>query len=1195
MHTRAITQNRLSSGYTVLDGEDFLKSLEFGKKELGRSNARVFEARNRQDSTRAALKEIHLSDESDTSAVLKEVNLLKKIQEKDFGNYFVKFLGFCVIREDRDAFNSETTAYILMEKAHCCLTKLVDTRRRNAYVFHYFGVDEVLRSFRFLIDAFAFLQKDLAIAHCDIKPENLLVMHENELEFKVCDVGAGEILMNDKHTKTKTIKGTIPFLAPELSNESLLSKKNRNFFKADVFSLGLCFIYIITFRKFSKSDRQVLNDEVFQEILWEWINEAGNILNNEDLKGILKEMLEIDPQNRPDFRELQEKWLMAFPLKSPTISEDTNNRTRTFNDELVSNSFVADNEEGSSPERKNKKFVVKKKIVNKSVHLPNSINNFPSLQNTGQNTIINNTSNFTTANSTLKESVFNPLKELKGPAKPLESSKGAREDSIGATNRSTSKSVSNGKALSPVKAFKQPPKLSMEENSEDVSPISPESKKGVSPNKIPNGTLQKSYHIQLKDPHDSEDGRSPETCKKSAFGKKSLVRLEKVEKSEPILKKTHQKFISNGEGILLRKGSGPLITNKVLDQTRNSQHMTPRELNNISNINEPKDNNIVQFSTPKQPNFPSSVFQRPILDPSNFTSNRNPAYFSENRPEIEFYTHKDPNKDHPFFSTYGELEGNFPKTEANHIRNNKELHFATRQDKEISQFSYYREGFYSSNKDLYLLEINANTDLKKKKNTGVALPPLISTIENNYGKPINNPGSHSGIRNNIVRKKIEFRENSRRTLIVNKASLTGFLKNIERNKFVERRINLVLDQNIDEKEALSLFAMMGTLRDLKSLTVDIYFTHSICQSLLDFLEKCIEISEFSLIYREKIGNDSPLKYNPSHIIPSHASSFSLSKLNQVLLNFSGLTDLTLNFDKSLELSNFDSLLKNFNRLTEITALKLSLRGVNLTNHSLSEILNELSNHGKLQCLELFLENNLIDHVFFLSPIILPQSLKKISLSFGFNSKLDLTEIKNNPFEFPSNLETLNLDFEGVCLSNFLTLLTPEIGKLVKLKSLQLGLADCKLQTGDLTEFSGELAKLKMLETLDLNLKNNVGVTEICVVNLCKTIRSNFQNLRCLELNFLYIEISLATVKSILNIGNYMSCLKLEFLNLFMLRNLTQKVVREGIVSSNKDYKLEVCIAYPDLKEMKIFTRVNREKKDSLLPNVFFILYDLIYS
>ena len=1173
MHTRAITQNRLSSGYTVLDGEDFLKSLEFGKKELGRSNARVFEARNRQDSTRAALKEIHLSDESDTGAVLKEVNLLKKIQEKDFGNYFVKFLGFCVIREDRDAFNSETTAYILMEKAHCCLTKLVETRRRNAFVVHYFGLDEVLKSFRFLIDAFAFLQKDLAIAHCDIKPENLLVMHENELDFKVCDVGAGEILMNDKHTKTKTIKGTIPFLAPELSNENLLCKKNRNFFKADVFSLGLCFIYIITFRKFSKSDRQALNDEVFQEILWEWINEAGNILNTEDLKGILRQMLEIDPQNRPDFSELQEKWLNTFPLKSPTISEDTNNRTRTFNDE-ISNSFVADNEEGSSPDRKNKKFVVKKKIVNKSVHIPHSINNLASLPNTNPNTIINNTSNFTTANSTLKESVFNPLKELKGPVKP--------SDISGATNRSTSKSVSNGKALSPVKVFKQPPRLSVEENSEDVSPISPESKKGVSPTKMPNGNLQKSFHIQLKEPHDSEDGKSPESCKKSNFGKKSLVRLEKVEKAEPILKKTHQKFTSNGEGILVRKGSGPLITTKVLDQTRNSQFITPRELSNI----ETKDN-IVQFSTPKQPNFSSSVFQRPILDPSNFTSNKNPAYFSDNRPEIDFYTHKDPNKDHPFFSNYGESDGNFTKTEVAHIKNNKDLHLFVKQEKEISQFSYYREGFYSTNRDMYMLEINANTDLKKKKNTGVALPPL--TIENNSGRPPqNNPSTHSGIRNNLDRKNFEFHENSRRTLIVNKTSLTGFLKNIEKNKCVERKINLVLDQKIEEKDVLSLLTMMSPLRDLNSLTVDMYFTHSISQSLLDFLEKCIELSEFSLIYREKIASGSPLKYNPSHIIPSNVSSFSLSKLNQVLLNFGGLTDLTLNFDKSLELSNFDTLFKNFNRLTEITTLKLSLRGVNLTNQSLSSILNELKNHRKLEFLELFLENNLIDHIFFLSPVTFPPFLKKLSLSFGFNSKLDLSEIKNNHLEFPSNLETLNLDFEGVCLSNFMNLLKPEIGRIVKLKSLQLGLADCKLQTGDLTEFSGELAKLKMLETLDLNLKNNAGVTEICIVNLCKIIRSNFQNLRCLELNFLYIEITLATVKSIFNIGNYMSCLKLEFLNLFMLRSLTQKTVREGIVSSNKDYKLEVCIVYPDLKEMKIFTRVNREKKDWLFPNVFLL-------
>ena len=58
---------------------------------------------------------------------------------------------------------------------------------------------------------------------------------------------------------TKAIKGTVPFLGPELIY-NLDSDTHKEFkhnpYKADVFSLGLCLLYMITFKKFNSYERE---------------------------------------------------------------------------------------------------------------------------------------------------------------------------------------------------------------------------------------------------------------------------------------------------------------------------------------------------------------------------------------------------------------------------------------------------------------------------------------------------------------------------------------------------------------------------------------------------------------------------------------------------------------------------------------------------------------------------------------------------------------------------------------------------------------------------------------------------------------------------------------------------------------------------------------------------------------------------
>lgn len=121
--------------------------------------------------------------------------------------------------------------------------------------------------------------------------------------LKVCDIGCGLQIERDS---SNTIAGTISFLAPELFySES--QKIKCNVFKSDVFSLGLCLIYLITKEKWIQQKRQKVEINVYSEVLNEWIELAARMTGDDSIiKELLAAMLQIEPEKRPDFIQLKE-------------------------------------------------------------------------------------------------------------------------------------------------------------------------------------------------------------------------------------------------------------------------------------------------------------------------------------------------------------------------------------------------------------------------------------------------------------------------------------------------------------------------------------------------------------------------------------------------------------------------------------------------------------------------------------------------------------------------------------------------------------------------------------------------------------------------------------------------------------------------------------------------------------------------
>jgi len=98
------------------------------------------------------------------------------------------------------------------------------------------------------------------MAHRDVKPENILVTADNR--YKIGDLD--NVKYKNNKTKEKSMfVGTFSFTAPELLKAFKLMKENTtyNCYKADVFSLGMCLLYMLTFRKFMLKERLAMINE----------------------------------------------------------------------------------------------------------------------------------------------------------------------------------------------------------------------------------------------------------------------------------------------------------------------------------------------------------------------------------------------------------------------------------------------------------------------------------------------------------------------------------------------------------------------------------------------------------------------------------------------------------------------------------------------------------------------------------------------------------------------------------------------------------------------------------------------------------------------------------------------------------------------------------------------------------------------
>ena len=200
-----------------------------------------------------------------------------------------------------DSFTEDSNLYIVMEYAAAGdLQKLIKRFYSEGRFILYCTLisslfaESAIRSILFdCLNALECIHNH-GVVHRDIKPSNILLFCNGIV--KICDFG---IAQPDLQTSPTQCKGTLQYMAPEVINKGNYDKS------ADIWSLG-CVMYELMWRK------PLFREGSYSEVIAKIVDfksksalEFPSVYSTE-LQDIVRSMLSIDPQTRPNVQKLKE-------------------------------------------------------------------------------------------------------------------------------------------------------------------------------------------------------------------------------------------------------------------------------------------------------------------------------------------------------------------------------------------------------------------------------------------------------------------------------------------------------------------------------------------------------------------------------------------------------------------------------------------------------------------------------------------------------------------------------------------------------------------------------------------------------------------------------------------------------------------------------------------------------------------------
>lgn len=209
----------------------------------------------------------------------------------------------------------ECRSQIVMERMVRDLKQEMDMRRGEKRAFR---EEELMEMLWAVVKALAYAERE-GISHRDIKPSNIFLC-EDLKTVKIGDFGSAEWSFSSQ-IETKTIAGTPLYLSPELKRVLLQSIRGNvpdfslNPIKADVYSLGLTMFALATLEQ----PEMFATIELLQNITQTALEKIANFPY---FHAFISKMLQINPESRPSFVELEQE-LKPFFAEIPAKSVQT--------------------------------------------------------------------------------------------------------------------------------------------------------------------------------------------------------------------------------------------------------------------------------------------------------------------------------------------------------------------------------------------------------------------------------------------------------------------------------------------------------------------------------------------------------------------------------------------------------------------------------------------------------------------------------------------------------------------------------------------------------------------------------------------------------------------------------------------------------------------------------------------------------
>ena len=147
-----------------------------------------------------------------------------------------------------------------------------------------------------ILEALVYLHNEIKICHRDLKPENCLIYfkEENKPIVKLIDFGTAQYI--DKNNKIRGKIGTLKYMAPEIFSSPFYDEK------VDLWSVGIILYNMTTGRE--AFDLKVKEDKSIdiqnKEIIFD-------LIRNEDIRNLCKELLEKNPSERIEAKDALKK------------------------------------------------------------------------------------------------------------------------------------------------------------------------------------------------------------------------------------------------------------------------------------------------------------------------------------------------------------------------------------------------------------------------------------------------------------------------------------------------------------------------------------------------------------------------------------------------------------------------------------------------------------------------------------------------------------------------------------------------------------------------------------------------------------------------------------------------------------------------------------------------------------------------